>query len=614
MDYAEQIDKYFSGTLGRSDSLYLGTPSDVLQEAGFSSNPFAMNKGDVRKSNEKSAKNKNYSRHGVPRKFFKSMPEYIDKSVVFIENPSGVTVVTDFLMLDEKGQPSYVVAGVKPDADMEDDIVNLIKSVYPLDDFIPRMVTAAENSKLVVIDKQKAQTMFATVGVQPSEVSKLLELSKNIISQNTEKSSENHYSLSAEQESYFKDSKVRDENGNLKVMYHGSHESFTVFDKKKARSSGTYGKGFYFTDSKSHAGTYGDSYEVYLNITNPLKDGTNDITKEQLRKFVEAIAEDEDYGIENYGYGATVDSVTDSVYGKSDFGMLLDLNVSCIGNMVEAVELFNEVNGTDYDGIVAPTETVAFYPNQIKKVDNTTPSTDPDIRYSLSEDVDNVEKILYDKNNSLSIVNRAKTNNNSSLKWVYDSEIFSVEESKLFHEKISEINTGRHSFGENINTFGEYMLPIGNKIVFTDGNYDSPYVREIVEVLTEYEDNFQKIRERIFNVEKGKSSKQDEVRIINQMFGAGCIISYNSGNNGVYGWEDGKRKGKSRSTVIRNHLNKQLRRRNDSKSKKTQINEIAPINEASSKDGVFFDGEKTRVTNQGESKIAYDCGINKNRG
>ena len=168
-------------------------------------------------------------------------------------------------------------------------------------------------------------------------------------------------------------------------MHHGSSETFTVFDKNKAKSSGTYGNGFYFTDSTSHAGTYGNTIDVYLNITNPLQNGTNDITKEQIRKFVEALAENEDYGIENYGYDATIDSVTDSVWGKSDFGMILDLNISCVGNMVEAIELFNEVNGTDYNGIVAPTETVAFYPNQIKNIDNAKPTENPDIRYSLSD-------------------------------------------------------------------------------------------------------------------------------------------------------------------------------------------------------------------------------------
>jgi hypothetical protein len=191
--------------------------------------------------------------------------------------------------------------------------------------------------------------------------------------------------LSEGQQNYFKNSKIVDENGNLKVMYHGSPESFTVFDKKKSRSSGTYGNGFYFTDSISHAATYGNAYEVYLNITHPLQNGTNEITKDQVRKFVEAIAEDEDYGIDNYGYDATIDSVTDSVYGKSDFAMIMDLNISCIGNMVEAIELFNKINGTDYNGIVAPTETVAFYPEQIKRVDNQNPTSDPDTRYSLSD-------------------------------------------------------------------------------------------------------------------------------------------------------------------------------------------------------------------------------------
>jgi len=222
-------------------------------------------------------------------------------------------------------------------------------------------------------------------------------LSNYSISQNSEKSTDfsklfsrdsSGRNLSEGQKEYFAESKVLDKSGNLKVMFHGTHESFTVFDKAKARSGGTYGKGFYFTDSESMTAPYGKAYEVYLNIKNPLQNGTNDITKDQLRSFVEAIAENEDYGLENYGYGATVDSVVDSVWGKSDFAMFLDLNATCIGDMVAAVELFNEVNGTEYDGIIAPTETVAFYPNQIKSVDNTTPTADPDMQLSLTENED----------------------------------------------------------------------------------------------------------------------------------------------------------------------------------------------------------------------------------
>lgn len=390
--YNDQVKLIEDGKLNGSNSLYIGKPSEQLQTVGFSDAPFAMNQSDYRKSRRESAKNKNYSSHAVPYDFFASMPQYISDSPLLIDNGAKVSVVTSYGMKDTRGKDSYVIAGVLKNQRMESDTINQVKSVYPLDDFAERIKNAAESGKLVVTNKNKAEQMLATIGIQPSEVSRLINLAKGTISQ-TEADVKTKFSLSDSdgkelskgQREYFKDSKVRDENGNLKVMYHGTNESFTVFDKKKAKSSGTYGKGFYFTDSDSHAKTYGETLTVYLNITNPLQNGTNDITKEQLRKFVEIIAENEDYGIENYGYGATVDSVVDSVYGKSDFAMLMDLNVSCIGNMVEAVELFNEVNGTDYNGIVAPTETVAFYPEQIKSIDNLNPTSNTDIRYSLTE-------------------------------------------------------------------------------------------------------------------------------------------------------------------------------------------------------------------------------------
>ena len=35
--------------------------------------------------------------------------------------------------------------------------------------------------------------------------------------------------LTKEQQKFFRDSKVRDEDGNLRVVYHGSSEDFTVF-------------------------------------------------------------------------------------------------------------------------------------------------------------------------------------------------------------------------------------------------------------------------------------------------------------------------------------------------------------------------------------------------
>ena len=58
--------------------------------------------------------------------------------------------------------------------------------------------------------------------------------------------------LSEAQQKFFKDSAVRDDEGNLLVVYHGTDAEFTVFDKKKSKYSNLYGRGFYFTDSDSH--------------------------------------------------------------------------------------------------------------------------------------------------------------------------------------------------------------------------------------------------------------------------------------------------------------------------------------------------------------------------
>lgn len=191
--------------------------------------------------------------------------------------------------------------------------------------------------------------------------------------------------LSEQQQEYFKDSKVRDAEGRLRLMYRGDAGSFTVFDRKKSKGSNLYGRGFYFTDSKTHAGQYGNNVrEFYLNITNPVSTTETTITRAQMRRFLAAVAENEDdFSFENYGYGATIDSVLRSIYGKSDFLMLNDVSLTAIGDMVAAVELFNEINGTSYDGLIMDTETVAFRSEQIKNVDNFTPTGDPDIRFSL---------------------------------------------------------------------------------------------------------------------------------------------------------------------------------------------------------------------------------------
>ena len=58
--------------------------------------------------------------------------------------------------------------------------------------------------------------------------------------------------LTAGQQEYFKNSKVRDAEGRLKVVFHGTPSGeFFIFDKSKGSAEGDFGSGFYFSDNEA---------------------------------------------------------------------------------------------------------------------------------------------------------------------------------------------------------------------------------------------------------------------------------------------------------------------------------------------------------------------------
>ena len=79
--------------------------------------------------------------------------------------------------------------------------------------------------------------------------------------------------LSIQQE-YFKDSKVRDENGNLLTVYHGTNTPINIFDENhKGTRYTNFGaeyeadvKGFFFTTNEEYAKEFGNVQKYYLDI------------------------------------------------------------------------------------------------------------------------------------------------------------------------------------------------------------------------------------------------------------------------------------------------------------------------------------------------------------
>ena len=213
--------------------------------------------------------------------------------------------------------------------------------------------------------------------------------------------------LTEAQQDYFKDSKVRDAEGRLKVVYHGSGAVFTKFSADFMSQNGSAeGQGFYFTDYKPMAEGYykkgGQLLEGYLDMKKPLSDSEVTLTYEEVRKLIKAVDPTGDDLVLNYDskggmgypsrewYNRSVEDTLRATMSTSDSDseILAEL-ANGMGDPGAVLKAAREVLG--YDGYIVEgkydnaTVYVAFDSSQFKNVDNQSPTADPDIRYSIRE-------------------------------------------------------------------------------------------------------------------------------------------------------------------------------------------------------------------------------------
>ena len=180
--------------------------------------------------------------------------------------------------------------------------------------------------------------------------------------------------LSGGQQEYFKDSKVRDENGNLKVVYHGTRKAdFTVFKRNIN----------FFTDNKEMADSYapnGEMYEGYLNITKPYeidakggkwsKIPIDEATKQFLEGYGAGVfKEGGKWRTTPADIASAIEEAVD--HGEMDYDGIIIKNIDDTGSYYKGKE---KNIGTDY---------IVFGSNPFKDINNINPSSDPDINRSL---------------------------------------------------------------------------------------------------------------------------------------------------------------------------------------------------------------------------------------
>jgi hypothetical protein len=215
--------------------------------------------------------------------------------------------------------------------------------------------------------------------------------------------------LSENQEKFFKDSKVRDELGNLLVVYHGTKEAgFNEFVYDKNKQTGTdFGKAFYFTSDITKAKGY--SYD----ITKDSRIKEYQEEKAKLRdKYLKTRLEEDKQAYFSYTWnGKTLEDLIDDESYTTEGGEIKNVYLNLINPLIvnangdyffnKYESYFTRAKNNNNDGIIVKNVIdnprgkekaidvyIAFESNQIKNTTNLNPTKSSDIRYSLKNSVE----------------------------------------------------------------------------------------------------------------------------------------------------------------------------------------------------------------------------------
>lgn len=234
--------------------------------------------------------------------------------------------------------------------------------------------------------------------------------------------------LTPAQQEYFRDSKARDENGNLLVMYHQTDGDFTVFDTEH-KGAGTGDDetpfGVFLKKTSRDIGVRGKKQmQLYANIQNPLRVDNREQLVQSLARMSEEYASlkaesgniDKEYGAKfEKAKRAFVDFLTRwrkenpdaparAAYNAEGFDAAFDAEDHVVSEWTRKKDeiaalakkaITNALRANGYDGVFLENDKggwgrsteayIALDANQVKNVDNQNPTTDPDIRFSVRE-------------------------------------------------------------------------------------------------------------------------------------------------------------------------------------------------------------------------------------
>ena len=292
--FDEQLDDWLQGKIPQRDSLMIGATPDVFKKVGFNALPVTINRRHI----DYALNGTKDANHALGIDMLKQLPKALEKPVAIFASqtqPNRVVAIVDM-----KHNGRSVVMPIEVDGySRQNNIMidsNAVVSVYAKDNAVTKQLNDAiqnemkGNTSVFYLNKIKAAALLRKAGLQLPRVSFLNSGYIHSIRENSSnvKPKFENVTYSQQFKKWFGDwekkpntaSKVVNEDGTPKVVYHGTRANFNTFVlKPEAEFGRALGDGFYFTEDYKRAFRYangvtgkyhgGHIMSVYLDIKRP---------------------------------------------------------------------------------------------------------------------------------------------------------------------------------------------------------------------------------------------------------------------------------------------------------------------------------------------------------
>lgn len=498
----ESIRKALAGELSSGETVHLGFTPELLVKLGFTQRPMSITVKHLKESTDG-------TKHNIPLEYYESLFNGSLNDPTFIIKKDSVFIFGTNDLLDG-GHP--VIIPIKKDATnakLNGVIVdvNMVLSVYGKEKLAKYLDVNINN--IIYWNKEKASELNTAARLQLS--SALNSLANNTIiseyktnvnnEQSKNKKDNNRFSITKDsndnvltkaQQEFFKNSKVRTEDGKLVVVYHGSDNyGFTELVDSKNKDATV----MFFTDNPKIAKTYTAKdehiYKGYLNIKNPfIVDAQGDAWKYILNPFTQE------------HYNKAIKSGSNRVWqdGKPDSNW--ENEYMTTAEVVNNIIMIGEYDGVFFRNIVDPGKyndlkkysdmveggfnsnvyVLLDSSNQFKQQDNLNPTENDDIRYSLDSEGNELtsgqdrffkDSQIRDNNGNLLVLFHGTPFNRFN---VFKGDMFFFSTSKSYAENYAQ----EKSFAQGLDATAKiYQVYLNIKKLFDSRN--EKHVKELID-------------------------------------------------------------------------------------------------------------------------------------